>query len=470
MTHFKPLKMRLVDATLLVVASGWLFAEQNVISPHLTTIASEFGMSEKEKDMKLGGQLQLAFFLVGSPASIALGVASDKFRRIRLLFLVILLGEIPCLAAYWARTFEQLVVLRCFAGVSIGGCIPLLYSLCGDMFSSQSRHLAATAVTTCVGAGIALGQILSGFVGEQYGWRAVFPAVAVPAIVAGFAVLCVVHEPERGCQEDIIKKHREVCLSEISHSKNVILEPKDVEFEDIRLEDVPIMKYEARFSFSLLFEQMKKPCNALILGQGLWGTIPWSILNTFMVDYLHVNKGLSLSVSTAGVSAFGGGAMLGTIVGGWTGQRMHNKDSLRRFLPILIGCTTALAAVPLYYVVVLKSYGRDYWELYGCALLSGLLSGVSPPNIRALLLSVNPPETRGSIFSLYSHTDDVGRGLGPIVVAAVSSRVGRQQSYEGFAFCWVVCGSILSGLYFFLQKDIEKVNVHVQNRTAPIGD
>lgn len=462
--------MRSVETALLVVASGWLFAEQNVISPHLTAIASEFGMSEKEKDMKLGGQLQLAFFVVGSPASIALGIASDKFHRIRLLFFVILLGEIPCLAAYWARTFEQLVVLRCFAGVSIGGCIPLLYSLCGDMFSSQFRHLAATAVTTSVGAGIALGQILSGFIGERYGWRAVFPAVAIPAIVAGFAVLCFVAEPERGGQEDIIKEHREVCLSEIGHSEKEIIKSKDVEFEDIRLEDVPIMKYEAHFSFLLLFEQIKKPCNAMILGQGLWGTIPWSILNTFMVDYLHVNKSLSLSVSTAGVSAFGAGAMLGTIAGGWTGQIMHNKDSLRRFSPLAFGCTTALAAVPLYYVIVLKSYGHDYWKLYSCALLSGLFSGVSPPNIRALLLSVNPPETRGSIFSMYSHTDDVGRGLGPIVVATVSSSMGRQQTYAGFAFCWVVCGSILSALYFFLQKDIEKVRAHVKSRTTEIGD
>lgn len=454
-------KMSIVNAALLAVASGWLFAEQNVISPHLTAIASEFGMSEREKDMKLGGQLQLAFFLVGSPASLALGVASDRFHRIRLLFLVILLGEIPCLAAYWARTFEQLVALRCFAGVSIGGCVPLLYSLCGDMFSSRSRHLAATGVTMCVGGGIAFGQILSGFVGERYGWRAVFPAVAIPAIVAGFTVLCVVPEPERGGQEDVVKQHREVCLTEIRDSKAV---GGNVEFEEICSEDVPVMKYDAHFSFALLLEQMKKPCNALILGQGLWGTIPWSILNTFMVDYLHANKSLSLSVSTAGVSAFGAGAMLGTMGGGWMGQRMHNKESLRPLLPLAIGCATALAAVPLYYAVALESYGRDNWGLYACALLSGLSSGVSPPNIRALLLCVNPPETRGSIFSLYSHTDDVGRGLGPIIVAAVSSRVGRRRAYEGFAFCWVACGGILSTLYFFLQKDIEKTNAHVVQR------
>lgn len=39
------------------------------------------------------------------------------------------------------------------------------------------------------------------------------------------------------------------------------------------------------------------------------------------------------------------------------------------------------------------------------------------PNLRAIMLNVNPPETRGVALALQSVTDDLGKGLGPVIVA-----------------------------------------------------
>jgi MFS family permease len=52
-------------------------------------------------DLKLGGYLQLAFFVVGSPASLIIGWLADKVPRTRLFFITVLIGEGPCLATYW---------------------------------------------------------------------------------------------------------------------------------------------------------------------------------------------------------------------------------------------------------------------------------------------------------------------------------------------------------------------------------
>lgn len=39
-----------------VIALALLHADYNLLAPNLTQIAQEFGMSEKERDLKLGGK------------------------------------------------------------------------------------------------------------------------------------------------------------------------------------------------------------------------------------------------------------------------------------------------------------------------------------------------------------------------------------------------------------------------------
>ena len=47
----------------------------------MTAIASEFGMSDEERDRKLGGEIAFAFFLLGAPAALAIGVATGENCR-----------------------------------------------------------------------------------------------------------------------------------------------------------------------------------------------------------------------------------------------------------------------------------------------------------------------------------------------------------------------------------------------------
>ena len=45
----------------------------------------------------------------------------------------------------------------------------------------------------------------------------------------------------------------------------------------------------------------------------------------YIVDYLHVQKGLSVQQGTVAVTVFGIGAVIGTIVGGVVGQWIYNR-------------------------------------------------------------------------------------------------------------------------------------------------
>ena len=42
---------------------------------------------------------------------------------------------------------------------------------------------------------------------------------------------------------------------------------------------------------------------------------------------------------------------------------------------------------------------------------------MSGPNIRAVLMNVNPSERRGTVFSAFTLCDDLGKGLGPSIAS-----------------------------------------------------
>mmetsp|Transcript_3079 Transcript_3079/g.5366 ORF Transcript_3079/g.5366 Transcript_3079/m.5366 type:complete len:111 (+) Transcript_3079:244-576(+) len=48
--------------SLLAFTVMWLFADQNLMAPNLTAIAKSFGMTDEQRDQKLGGEVSLAFF------------------------------------------------------------------------------------------------------------------------------------------------------------------------------------------------------------------------------------------------------------------------------------------------------------------------------------------------------------------------------------------------------------------------
>ena len=83
---------------LLALTTLFVFADQNLMAPNLTAIARSFGFTDEERDQKLGGDIAVAFFLLGAPISLMVGAMTDEFNRKNLFVAVVLLGEGPCLA------------------------------------------------------------------------------------------------------------------------------------------------------------------------------------------------------------------------------------------------------------------------------------------------------------------------------------------------------------------------------------
>lgn len=499
---------------LLTLTAAMLYADQNLLAPNLSQAAEEFGFSEREKDVKLGGWLQLAFFVVGSPASLVIGWLADKpIPRTRLFFLTVLIGEGPCLATYWVKTYWQLFAVRAMTGVAVGGCLPLLFSLCGDLFPPEERAYVASFLTIATGAGIALGQIMAGTVGPTYGWRLPFLLAAAPAICLAGILYVTVREPKRGSQEEAVRARRSergggpraraaaaaaATYGSVGARRGDDDDGADDD-ADVRGSDgvgdetgrgnekekhPPIhspsarsvasasssafsseathVEYGGKIDLAKLRRQLKIRSNLVILAQGLPGTVPWGMLNAYFVDYLHVQKGLSVEEGTLAVTLFGLGAVIGTVTGGIVGQRIYNSPGGRSRIALVMAITTALGSVPGYYFLNANGYGPgDVW-LYLSCLLGGCLASVTPPNVRAVLLNVNPPETRGTMFAFYTQIDDVGKGAGPALVAGFIVEFGRRVAFNIAVSGWLLCGAILLCLYPFVDRDVENAQEAVR--------
>ena len=135
----------------------------------------------------------------------------DQSDRMLLSAWTIGLGEGACFAAYFLRTYQHLYVCRALTGLSLGGALPLMYSVLGDWFSAEDRHFVTTVVGMGIGLGTALGQGIAGFVGPRFGWRVPFLIVSIPALACAILLAFTVRDPERGGMEKAeLERIREV--------------------------------------------------------------------------------------------------------------------------------------------------------------------------------------------------------------------------------------------------------------------
>jgi predicted MFS family arabinose efflux permease len=403
----------LYAVALLALMALFLFADQNLMAPNLTQIADEFGFTPVERDTRLAGEISLWFWLVGGVTSVGIGYLTDRVRRTRLIAAVVFLGEIPCFLTGFAETYDQLLWLRVLTGVGIGGVFPLIYSLLGDYFPPRLRAAATALIGLAMGVGIALGQLLAGGLGQTHGWRLPFMIVAVPNFVLAPLFLATIREPARG--------RTEAAVAASGHG------------------------YSGRITWAAYEQLFRIRTNLLVFVQGLFGTVPWGVFFVYLNDFLAQDKGYGVQTATNVVVGIGGAAILGGFAGGLLGNRLYNRHP--RYLPLLCAVTTFTAVIPTAALIQFPSQigvpDPPILPLLLMGAASGFTAAMTSPNIRAVLLNVNAPETRGSIFALYNLFDDLGRGLGPFFIGLLIASLGRVQAFHVANLLWVVCGVLL---------------------------
>lgn len=162
---------------LCLLATLCLFADQNIMAPNLTQIATEFGISPEDRDARLGGDVSVAFFIVGAPFGIVAGWYTDRLPRNRMYGAVVIVGSLGMFFSSLVVNHLQLLCARALTGVAIGGAAPILFSLLSDLFPVEQRNGVVAMVGFAMGVGQLIGQALSAAMVQ------VLPASSSPLVI-----------------------------------------------------------------------------------------------------------------------------------------------------------------------------------------------------------------------------------------------------------------------------------------------
>lgn len=143
---------------------------------------------------------------------------------------------------------------------------------------------------------------------------------------------------------------------------------------------------------------------------------------------------------------------MGAVGGGALGQWLYNNIS-KASMPLFTGITVASATLPMWWLTNANLLTTPIFFTLLLAVTGGMLSSTAGPLNKAMLLNVNEPETRGVALAWQSMTDDLGKGLGPALVSALISALGRQSAFNLAIAGWLPCGALLALVAVSLTKD-----------------
>jgi predicted MFS family arabinose efflux permease len=143
------------------------------VDPLLPLLAETFGTTA-------GGASAVitAFAVAYGALQIVNGPLSDRIGKYRMVFWVTAISAAGNLACAFAPSLPLLVAARFATGATVGAIVPLAIAWIGDVVPYERRQPVLARFLIGNMLGLALATTASGWLGEFFGWRAIFFALA----------------------------------------------------------------------------------------------------------------------------------------------------------------------------------------------------------------------------------------------------------------------------------------------------
>lgn len=418
-----------VTLVLLVLMSVFLFADQRIMSAILPEISAEYGL-----DGRMLGFIGSAFTLVGAFMSIGFGWFTDRISRKMLLIIVVAVGEIPCLLTgfeVFTPTAASFIFLRVLTGIGVGGIYPLTFSLIGDYFSEDHRATASAFMGMAWALGMIGGPALAGFLSPSLGWRMPFILASAPNFPLVIIFAIVAQEPRRG----------------------------RAEAELAGLED-----YNPKITFKDFKRIFTNKTNVLTFIQGIPGTVPWGVLGYWLIFFLETERHMPKEIATMVFTVMGAGTIIGAIAFAIWGERLYKKNPA--YMPIMVGIGIVLGTIPVFITI---NRAIDNINLYyALSFAAGFLVSTASANVKAILMNVNAPERRGSVFAVFNITDNLGQGFGPAIGGLMMAASSMVFTLNFATLWWIPCGLIFLFIARTLGSDRDALKAEMEAKAVEL--
>jgi MFS family permease len=297
------------------------------------------------------GFLYSAFIIVYCVASPVFGVLGDRGRRMWLLSGAVALWSVATAGGGWATGFLSLFLARAVTGIGEAAYASIAPAVISDLVPPEGRSRALSVYNAAIPVGAAMGFALGGLVAASHGWRAAFLVAGAPGLVLALLV-AFLRDPPRGQMDSG------------SHAK------------------VP----------------WSTAVRTLIHGAFLWPvagyvlqTAGYGALGVWAPSYLEQSKGIPGDRASITVGAIvAGTGLVGTLTGGWIGDRWRRRDDRGLMFTCAI---SSLLATPFLVLLILA---KAEWAVWSTVAIASFMLAISIGPVNSQIVNVLPAATRAT--------------------------------------------------------------------------
>jgi MFS family permease len=180
----------------VVLVLGYIFnvIDRGVLGVLVEPIKAELQISDTAMGLLTGLSFALFYSIMGVP----IARLADRWSRVNVLALAIMLWSVATALCGVAWNYLTLFAARSATGVGEAGGSPPSHALISDYFPMSQRATALAVYAMSVPIGTSIGNFVSGWGNVYFGWRETFMLVGLPGLLVALLVWLTVKEPPRG--------------------------------------------------------------------------------------------------------------------------------------------------------------------------------------------------------------------------------------------------------------------------------
>jgi len=347
----------------------------------------------------LGSAFMLSYLILAP----FFGWLGDHYSRTGLAAGGLVVWSLATALAGFAQGYRTLLAARATVGVGEASFGTVSPGLISDFFPKERRGSVLSWFYVAIPVGSALGYLLGGVLGQSYGWRTAFLLVGLPGLLLAVPI-ALMRTPPRGGDNTVPQN------------------PKN----------------KASAGYAALFRNRSFVCNTLAMAAmtfAIGGLAQWlpSFLHRF--HDLDVAKGNTLFGATTVLAG-----ILGTLAGGWLGDRWQKRSSKGYLLVsgwgFMIGAPFAVWAIlaPGLTSCIAAIFIAEFFLFLNTGPLNTVILNVTKPAISAMAFAVN-------IFFIHA--------LGDAVSPSILGWLSDQRDLRS-ALLITPLAMMLAGLFCFI--------------------
>ncbi len=160
--------------------TGWMLDAMDVMLyvMAIDAIGAEFDLSKAES-----GLVASATLLASAFGGVVSGALADRFGRVRMLMIAMLIYSVFTGLTATAQSFEQLIFWRALVGLGMGGEWSAGAVLVAESWPAQHRGKAIGLMQSGWAIGYMLAALIAATILPTFGWRAMFLVGVAPALL-----------------------------------------------------------------------------------------------------------------------------------------------------------------------------------------------------------------------------------------------------------------------------------------------